>query len=87
MPIEDATVHRAGCGYSSFGLDHDPGLHRIAGLVHYLDVGGVPIPEAAGFAAIVAGARSFQKDDTALLGAVMPVLDSLHASYSLPERV
>jgi hypothetical protein len=72
---------------ASFGLEHDPGLGRLAGLVHYLDVGGVPIPEAAGLAAIVTGARTLQQDDTALLGTLTPVLDSLYANYSLPEQV
>jgi hypothetical protein len=71
---------------TSFGLEHDPGLARLAELVHYLDVGGVPIPEAAGLAAIVTGARTLQQDDTALLGAVAPVLDSLYAHYSLPDQ-
>ncbi len=72
---------------ASFGLEHDPGLGRLAGLVHYLDVGGVPIPEAAGLAAIVTGARTLQKDDTSLLGAVTPALESLYANYCLPEQV
>jgi hypothetical protein len=72
---------------ASFGLEHDSALARLAGLVHYLDVGGVPIPEAAGLAAIVTGARTMQPDDTALLGTVTPVLDSLYAHYSLPVQV
>jgi len=72
---------------ASFGLEHDPGLARLAGLVHFLDVGGVPIPEAAGLAAIVTGARALHHDDTVLLDTVTPVLDSLYAHYSLPEQV
>ncbi len=72
---------------ASFGLEHDLGLARLAGLVHYLDVGGVPIPEAAGLAAIVTGARALHHDDTVLLNTVTPVLDSLYAHYSLPEQV
>jgi hypothetical protein len=71
---------------TSFGLEHDSGLARLAGLVHYLDVGGVPVPEAAGLAAIVTGAWALQHGDSALLGAVAPVLDSLYAHYSLPEE-
>ena len=67
---------------SSFALEHDPGLTRLGALVHYLDVGGVPVPEAAGFASIMAGARSLQPDDDALLKVMTPVLDSLHAAYS-----
>ena len=70
----------------SFGLEHDAGLAGLAGLVHYLDVGGVPIPEAAGLAAIVTGARTLQSNDTALLGTVAPALDSLYANYSLPAQ-
>jgi hypothetical protein len=45
--------------------------------VHYLDVGGIPIPEARGFATIMAGARALQENDDALLKAITPVLDNL----------
>jgi hypothetical protein len=66
----------------SFNLDDDPGLSRLGALVHHLDVGGIPIAEGPGFAAIVAGARSIQPDDHALLKAMTPVLDSLYAGYA-----
>jgi hypothetical protein len=66
---------------TSFGLDCDPGLVRLGVLVHYLDVGGVAVPEAAGFAAIMAGARAQAPDDDALLQAMSTVLDSLYAAY------
>jgi hypothetical protein len=69
---------------ASFGLDKDPGLARLGALVHCLDVGGIPVAEAPGLAAIVAGARARQPDDDALLRALTPVLDSLYASFSLP---
>lgn len=68
----------------SFGLGGDRGLARLGALVHYLDVGGVPVPEAAGFAAIMAGARATQPDDDALLRNIGPVLDSLYAAYTEP---
>ncbi|MGS1119863.1 chromate resistance protein ChrB domain-containing protein [Rhodanobacter sp. UC4436_H3] len=68
----------------SFGLGDDRGLARLGALVHYLDVGGVPVPEAAGFAAIMAGARATQPDDDALLRNISPVLDSLYAAYAEP---
>jgi hypothetical protein len=67
---------------ASFGLDADPGLTRIGALVHYLDVGGIPVPEAPGLAAVVSGARSLARDDDALLGSVGPVLDSLYRAYA-----
>ena len=67
---------------ASFGLEHDAALVRLGKLVHYLDIGGVPVPEAAGFAAILAGTRSKQADDDKLLQSMSPVLDALFASFS-----
>lgn len=71
---------------SSFDLQKDAGLTRLAALVHHLDVGGIPTAEGPGFATIMAGARALQKDDDALLKAMTPVLDSLYAGYSNPRR-
>ena len=70
---------------ASFELEDDIGLQRLGALVHYLDVGGVPVPEAAGFASIMAGARSLQPDDNALLAVMTPVLDSLYTAYQQRE--
>lgn len=67
---------------TSFGLGEDRGLARLGELVHHLDLGGIPVAEGPGLAAIVAGARALQKDDDALLTAIAPVLDSLYATYS-----
>jgi len=71
---------------SSFNLETDTGLVRLGALVHHLDVGGIPIPEGPGFATIMAGARSIQPDDDALLKAMTPVLDSLYAGYADGNR-
>ncbi|WP_427185356.1 chromate resistance protein ChrB domain-containing protein [Bordetella bronchialis] len=67
---------------ASFGLCEDRGLAHLATLVHVLDVGGAPVPEAAGFEAMLAGARKRLQDDDALLAEVGKVLDSLHAHFS-----
>jgi hypothetical protein len=67
---------------TSFGLDQDIALARLGCLVHFLDVGGIPVAEASGFAAIVAGARSIQTDDKELLNSVSPVLDCLYQSFA-----
>jgi hypothetical protein len=67
---------------TSFELEHDTGLARLGALVHHLDVGGIPIAEGAGFAAVMTGARLLQQDDDALLKAMTPVLDSLYAAYN-----
>jgi hypothetical protein len=66
---------------TSFGLEDDVGLTRMGQLVHFLDVGGIPMAEAQGLAAIVAGARSLHPDDGALLLSVSPALDSLYQNY------
>ena len=71
---------------SSFHLEQDMGLARLGALVHHLDVGGIPIAEGPGFATIMAGARSLQQDDDALLKAMTPVLDNLYAGYADANR-
>ena len=67
---------------ASFGLDADPGLTRLGQLVHYLDAGGLPVAEAAGFEAMLAGLRAAAPDDDALLATATPLLDALHRTYS-----
>jgi len=65
---------------ASFGLESDPGLTRLAELVHYLDAGGPPVAEGAGFEAILAGCRQHAPDDDHLLAAMAPVLDALYTT-------
>jgi hypothetical protein len=67
---------------ASFGLNGDPALERIAALIHYLDVGGVPVPEAAGLEALLHGARDALSDDDALLAEAGRLLDYLYAHYA-----
>jgi hypothetical protein len=64
----------------SFGLDTDPRLQRIARAVHYLDVGGIPAPEAAGLEAVLAGLREVHADDDSLTAAAAHVFDALYAA-------
>jgi hypothetical protein len=65
---------------ASFGLDADARLRRIAQTVRYLDVGGIPVPEAAGLEAILAGLREIHADDHRLAAAAAEVFDAYHAS-------
>ena len=65
---------------ASFGLDADPRLQRIARAVHFLDVGGIPVPEAAGLEAVLAGLREVHADDDALAQAAAAVFDALYAA-------
>ena len=66
---------------ASFGLEDDAALACIGAIVHYLDVGGVMPPEAAGLAAVLKGLRETAKNDDALLAAVMPVFDGLYSAF------
>lgn len=67
---------------ASFGLDKNAGLVRVGRLVHYLDVGGVPVADAAGFASVMTGARARHgDDDDGLLADMGTVLDCLYAAY------
>ena len=68
---------------ASFGLQDDAALNRLAAMVHHLDVGGgKAVPEAAGFEAVMAGARERLPDDDALLAEIGAVLDSLYAHFA-----
>jgi len=66
---------------ASFGLEDDIALARLGTIVHALDVGGEPVPEAVGFEAAMAGARERIADDDALLAEMSNVLDSLYAHF------
>jgi|SRR6185436_1809485 hypothetical protein len=66
----------------SFGLDGDAALLRMAAMVHQLDVGGDPVPEASGFEAMLSGTRERLDDDDALLAEISTVLDSLYAHFT-----
>ncbi|UIF90223.1 chromate resistance protein ChrB domain-containing protein [Cupriavidus sp. UYPR2.512] len=71
---------------SSFGLESDRGLSRLGTMVHALDIGGISVPEASGFEAMLAGARARLKDDDALLAEIGTVLDSLYAHFSANKK-
>ncbi|MGE3540742.1 MAG: chromate resistance protein ChrB domain-containing protein [Candidatus Tectimicrobiota bacterium] len=66
---------------ASFGLSTDAALTRLGMLVHALDVGGVPVPEAAGFAAILTGIQASGADDEHTLSAMIPVLDAFYVAF------
>ncbi len=69
---------------ASFGLDSDPRLQRIARAVHFLDIGGIPVPEAAGLEAVLSGLREVHVDDDQLTLAASAVFDALHAAPGMP---
>ncbi len=69
---------------ASFALAGDTRLRRIAGAVHYLDAGGIPVAEAAGLESVLAGLRELHADDDALAAAAGQVFDALYANPGAP---
>jgi hypothetical protein len=67
---------------ASFGLEGDAALMKLGALVHYLDVGGDPVPEAAGLETVMAGLRSGQSHDDQILAVMTPMLDGLYAGFA-----
>ncbi|MGH8679415.1 MAG: chromate resistance protein ChrB domain-containing protein [Burkholderiales bacterium] len=67
---------------TSFGLDADSAVEKIGALIHYLDVGGVPIAEAPGFEALLRGAYAKIGGDDALLREIEKLLDFLYDGYT-----
>lgn len=64
----------------SFGLDKEPSLARLSQLVHYIDVGGIPLDEAPGVEMMVRGMQMKHPDDDQLLQAAFGLFDALHAA-------
>ena len=64
---------------ASFGLEQGP-IARVGLLVHYLDVGGIPVAEAAGLEAVLGGLREVHADDDRLILAASAVFDALYAA-------
>jgi len=67
---------------TSFDLDLDPGVEKIGTLIHYLDVGGVPVPEAVSFEAVLRGAQATFTDDDELLREAGKILNYLYGTFT-----
>ena len=70
----------------SFSLDSDPGLRRVGALIHYLDVGGLPVPEAAGVESLLRAARNTFSDDDVLVAEAARIFELIYISYREPEN-
>ena len=70
---------------ASFELQ-EPGLNRIAALVHYLDIGGIQPLEAAGIERVLAGLRETITHDDHLLAAASAIFDGLLAGFVKEEQ-
>jgi hypothetical protein len=67
---------------ASFGLESDPALERIGALIHYLDAGGISVPESAGLEAMLRGARQLIESDDSLVDEAAKLFEFLHVHYT-----
>jgi hypothetical protein len=64
----------------SFGLEVNPALVKLSELVHFIDIGGIPVDEAAGVETLVRGLQAQHADDDGLLDAAQVFFDTLYAA-------
>ncbi|MDB5870476.1 MAG: hypothetical protein JWP96_2808 [Polaromonas sp.] len=64
----------------TFGLEADKAIARLGELVHYIDIGGIPVDEAAGVEALMRGLQAQHGQDDALLAASISIFDTLYAA-------
>ncbi|MGZ5576366.1 MAG: chromate resistance protein ChrB domain-containing protein [Methylobacter sp.] len=65
----------------SFGLTKDSALNRIGALVHYLDVGGIPVLESVGLETLIKGMRQRWTDDDELLAEAEKIFDAFYQAF------
>jgi hypothetical protein len=66
---------------ASFGLTKDAALNRLGALVHYLDVGGLPVLEAAGLETLIRGIRQRWPADDDLLVETNKIFDAYYQAF------
>jgi hypothetical protein len=71
---------------ASFALDTDPALAAIGRAVHFLDVGGIPVPDAKGLETMLKGAKEKARSDDALLAEAMRTFDNFYSAYRIQAR-
>jgi hypothetical protein len=67
-------------------LDGNPALARIGGLVHYLEVRGNPVAEAAGVQTLLQGAVRRARNEDELLAEAEKTFDLLYEAYFEPAK-
>jgi len=67
---------------ASFGLEGDPAIVAIGRAVHFLDVGGIPAPDAKGLETVLRGIKEKARGDDALLLEAMRIFDLFYSAYS-----
>jgi hypothetical protein len=67
---------------ASFGLAHEPALVSIGAVVHFLDVGGIAVPDAKGLETLLIGVREKTRSDDEMLREASKIFDLLYSAYA-----
>jgi hypothetical protein len=68
------------------GLARDPALAKIGGIVHFLEVRGDPVPEAAGVQTLLHGALRRSSGEDELVAEAEKTFDLLYEAYYEPAK-
>jgi hypothetical protein len=67
-------------------LAKNPALAKIGSIVHYLEMGGTPVPEAAGVQTLLQGAQRRSPQEAGLLAEAEKTFDLLYDAYFEPAK-
>jgi len=71
---------------ASFDLEHDAALAAVGAMVHFLDVGGIPVPDAKGLETMLRGIKEKARNDDALAAEAMRIFDLFYSAYATASR-
>ena len=71
---------------ASFDLEHDAALAAVGAMVHFLDVGGIPVPDAKGLETMLRGIKEKARSDDALAAEAMRIFDLFYSAYATASR-
>ena len=71
---------------ASLKLGDNPALAKIGSIVHFLEIGGTTVPEAAGVQTLLQGALRRSPSEHGLLGEVEKTFDLLYEAYFEPAK-
>ena len=67
---------------ASFGLHEDAALTAMGHTVHFLDIGGIPAPDARGLETVLRGIKAKARSDDELALEASKVFDFIYSAYS-----
>jgi hypothetical protein len=66
---------------ASFGLAQNAALISLGAAVHFLDIGGIPVPDATGLETVLSGVRKKARSDDERLKEAMRIFDLFYSAY------